>query len=263
MAIQTSLRRCKCGGKSRPPESQNCVTLPPDTPIKKPDLAIYSQIEELSLGNIPTWDSPDIVTNEWRPFRLLTEALVTIRNLSVEAPAINTLVHYSISPFGIGMREELKLSKRVNVAVGSEVQLKFPLDQQTVDGDPRVGAHIRIEHPHDPVRINNAGSQVHDGGFTSESGRNFTVQIPVLNNSNFTREIQLGLMPTDGIVASIDPVAQTFAPFQETIATLSIQVSGALSGTPGNSISRAVTVVGQLSTGELIGGVTRLLRIDD
>jgi hypothetical protein len=72
----------------------------------------------------------------------------------------------------------------VSIGVNSEIELTFPLDQKTLKGDPRVGVHIKIEHPHDPVLINNVGSQVHDGGYTTESGRKFSLRFPLLNNSN-------------------------------------------------------------------------------
>ncbi len=255
-------QRCRCGGSSRKDKSRQCITMPSDSPIEKPDLAIYSQKEELAAGNVPNWDSPDIVTNNWSPFRLKPEADVTIRNLSQTVPAINSLVNYFISPFGIGTRKELKLSKSVTVPAGAEVEIKFPLDQLTLKGDPRVGVHILIEHPHDPRSVNNEGSQVHDGGFTTESGRSFVVRIPVLNDSNFTRAIQLSLMPTD-IIASISPSSHVYAPFEQITATLNIEVPNFLHGTPASYASRAVTVVGRLPGGELIGGATRLLRIDD
>ena len=65
-----------------------------DVPIRRPDLAIYSQLEEIAAGHIPRWDNPDIVTNDWGPFRLMDEARITVRNLSADTPAVNALVHY-------------------------------------------------------------------------------------------------------------------------------------------------------------------------
>ncbi len=253
---------CKCGARKATSGSRRCRNIHTDDPVGKPDLAIYSQIEKMAGGNPPSWDSPDIVTNDWRPFRLRNEANVKIRNLSQTVPAINAIIHYSTSPFGIGTSQQLRLSKSVNIAPGSEIELVFPLDQETLKGDPRVGVHILIEHPHDPVMINNKGSQVHDGGYTSEDGRNFTIQIPVFNKSNFPRQIFYSIMPTD-IVASLSAGSHSFLPLEQKILSLDIQVPGQLSGTAGNYLSRAVTVVGRLSGGELIGGVTRLIRVDN
>ncbi|MEM8639183.1 MAG: hypothetical protein AAGG51_10260, partial [Cyanobacteria bacterium P01_G01_bin.54] len=162
----------------------------------------------------------------------------------------------------IGQRRQLKLTKMVNVPANSEITLNFPLDQQTFRGDPRVGVYIEIEHPYDINLSNNRGSQVHDGGFTTESGRNFSVQIPIFNNFPRSREIRLELMPTD-LTVSVNPVTRMFAPFEEFVATLNIQISNSLSGSPGSYISREVTVIGLAEGDELIGGITRLIRIDN
>jgi len=261
-AAKPSSSGCKCGGTGRKHRSTPCGSIDTSTPVEKPDLAIYSQAEELQNGNIPSWDNPDIVTNSWIPFRLMPEAQVKIRNLSPTVPAINAQVHYYISPFGIGTRKQLLLTKVVNISPSSELQLLFPLDQATLNGDPRVGVHIRIEHPHDEKLLNNSGSQVHSGAMTSESGRNFTVQIPVFNDSHFSQEIFLSVMPTD-VLASVTPTVRMFAPFEQFIATLHIQVPAGLHGTPAAYLSRSATVVGRLGSGDLIGGATHLIRIDN
>jgi hypothetical protein len=256
---------CRCNGARSSGIKDRCQTLVTSDPIEKPDLAIYSQVEELQLGNSPSWDSPDIITNNWRPFRLAPEAIVTVRNLSATVPAINAQVHYSISPFGIGTIKELKLTKIINLSPSSEITLNFPLDAATLDGDPRVGVHIQIDHPHDSSLINNVGAQVHDGGYTTESGREFTIQVPIYNNSNFARQIQLSVLPTD-IIASIAPADaafEMFAPHQQKIATLSMKIPDFIHGTAASSVQKSVTMVGRLSTGELIGGITRLIRIDN
>jgi hypothetical protein len=253
---------CKCSARAARSPDRGCGTLHTTTPVRRPDLAIYSQAEALARGNAPSWDSPDISTNLWGPFRLREEALIKIRNLSASVPAINALVHFAVSPFGIGTRAERRLSRTVNVSPGREVELSFPFDQATRAGDPRIGVHVLIEHPHDELAINNEGSQVHDGGYTTESGKDFTVSIPVLNDSTMPREIRLSIMPTD-LLASISPTAHLFAPHEQIVATLHIQVPTFLSGAPDLVVQRAVTVVGRLSTGELVGGATRLVWIDD
>jgi len=216
----------------------------------------------LQNGGVPNWDSPDIITNDWRPFKLKQEAEVKVRNISPDTPATNALIHYSISPFGIGTKLERKLTKTVSITANSEIELLFPLDQTTLDGDPRVGVHIQIEHPHDENIMNNVGSQVHDGGYTTESGRNFNVQIPVYNNSNFSRQINLSIMPTD-VVTNLNTINHVFAAHEQITVTLNVQIPNFLHGTPALVSNREVTVVGRLPNGELIGGVTRLIRIDD
>lgn len=263
-AMQSSFLRgkCQCGAKKRGPARRKCNNIYVDDPVDKPDLAIYSQLELLGNGQIPSFDSPDIVTNSWRPFRLRQEASVKIRNLSPTVPAINALVHYGTSDFGIGTRVVPRLSKVVNVAANSEIELLFPLDQQTLNGDPRVGVHIDIEHSHDPNLGNNQGSQIHDGGFTTESGRNFTIQVPVMNDAGFNRQIHLSLMPTD-LLASLSFNTENFAPFEQKTVQLTIEIPNHLHGTAANYLSKSVTVVGRLANGEVINGITRLVRIDD
>src|SRR6202000_2035190 len=109
---------------------------------------------------------------------------------------------------------------------------------------------------------NNDGAQVHDGSYTTESGRTFTLAIPVLNNSNFTRQIQLAIMPTD-LIATISNSNHTYAPYEQAIAQLHIEVPSFLVGSGSNIIERAVTVIRRLSDGALIGGATKLLRINN
>lgn len=254
-------RLCHCGRPPvRPRPRCRCVRVD-DTPIERPDMAIYSQTEQLAIGGQPTWDNPDIVTNDWRPFRLRQEASVTVRNLSATTSAMNALVHYYTSPFGIGTRRQLRLTRAVSLGPAQQTALLFPLSQEQLTGDPRTGVHIVIEHPTDSNQINNAGAQVHDGGYTSESGRSFDVGIPVLNDSGVSRQLQLGVLATD-LLATVTPSVRTFAPFEQIVATLHIEVPGFLTGSPGNEIARGVTVVGRAG-GELIGGATRLLRIDN
>lgn len=253
---------CACGQRGEAPKSESCCVDIRDTPIERPDLAIYSQEEQLAGSTDPSWDSPDIITNAWGPFRLLNEALVTVRNLSPTTGAVNALVHYSTSDFGIGTRPQLRLTQVVNLGPGQQTQLVFPLHQAVLTGDPRTGVHIKIEHPHDAKAINNAGSQVHDGGYTSESGRSFDVQIPVLNDVPASRQIDLSILATD-LVATLTPSTHVFAPFEQIVTTLHIDVPAFLVGTSASLIHRSVTILGRVAgTGELIGGVTRLLRID-
>jgi hypothetical protein len=253
---------CNCKNPERPSKPSLCKSAEVDSPVNRPDLAIYSQTQAIQNGNVPSWDSPDIITNNWRPFRLNPEATIKVRNLSPTVAAINSQVHFYTSAFGIGTRRVLKLTRIISLGAGQEVSLNFPLDQETLNGDQRIGVHIQLEHPHDEQLINNFGSQVHDGSYTTESGRNFTLQIPVLNDSPSPRQINLQLMPTE-LIASVNPASHAFGPYEQIIVTLSVSVPAFLSGSASNVINREVTMVGRLATGELIGGITKLLRIDN
>lgn len=252
---------CNCGGRPHRGGRRRC-SIVTDSPVKRPDLAIYSQVEELLEGRVPSWDSPDITTNHWEPFRLMDEARVKVRNNSTDTAAANALVHYYLAPFGIGTPRTLFQTRQVGISPSSEVLLNFPLDSATLDGDPRVGVHIVIEHPNDPNLVNNAGSQVHDGSYTSDVGRTHSIQIPVANDTDLSRTMQLSVLTTD-VIASVTPLSHSFAPHEQIIATLDIEVPGFLSGTPADPIHRGVTVVARLASGELIGGATKLLRIDN
>lgn len=256
-----AVRPCRCGNPPEPrPPKCRCVGID-HTPIDRPDLAIFSQDEQIANGALPSWDSPDIITNDWGPFRLRLEADVTIRNLSRTTAAANARVHFYTSPFGIGTRRQLRLTRVVNLGPGHQTTVVFPLSQEMLGGDPRVGVHVVIEHPTDGRLINNAGSQVHDGGYTTESGRLFTVGIPVLNDSGVGRQLHLSVLPTD-VVATVTPSVHAFAPFEQIVATLRVEVPAFLVGTPTNEIPRAVTVVAREAGGAIVGGATRLLRIN-
>jgi hypothetical protein len=253
---------CRCGGRRRAGPRHGCPSITPDVPVKTPDLATYSQLEELRNGRLPTWNSPDINTNTLRPVALLREARLKLRNLSMEVPALDALVSYSISKYGIGMRRELKLTKRVSLGPSAEIELSFPFDQSTLTGDPRVGVHFEIEHPFDRSRINNIGEQIVDVRYTSEMGRAFSLEIPVFNDSTAARELRLSTLPND-IQAAITPASSVFAPFEQRPATLRLEVPGFLAGTPDATSFREVTVVARLDTQELVGGLTIVLGIDN
>ncbi len=210
---------------------------------------------------------PDINTNHWGPFRLKPEARVTIRNLSPTTPAVNTLVHYSTSQFGIGARKTRRLTKIVTIPPSSEIREQFPLEQDIIEGDPRIGVYIDLEHPHDKNAINNSGAQVHDAGYTSESGRSFSVPIPVFNDSLFRRNIQLSIVSAD-LIADITPnTSLAIPPFGQTNVSLNISIPTTLLGTEESPLpTRAITVIGWISKDngelELLGGITRLVSIN-
>ena len=259
---QAPARRYPCQPKKRPQRKDCCAHVNSNQPIQRPDLAIYSQEEQLSLGNQPTWDNPDMTTNSWSPFQLNAESVIVVRNLSPTVSAVNGLVHFYTSPFGIGMPQTLLATRMVSIPPASQVELNFPLPAATLNGDQRIGVYVVLAHPHDTRLLNNRGSQVHEGAYTTESGREFDVSIPVLNDSNFPNEIQLAILPTD-LTASITPASHLFTPHQQITATLHVKVPAALVGSSSSVINRGVTVAGRRPSGELVGGVTRLLRINN
>jgi hypothetical protein len=84
----------------------------------------------------------------------------------------------------------------------------------------------------------------------------------VLNDSGVSRQIVLSVLPTD-LLATVTPASHVFAPFEQVVATLHIEVPPFLAGSPGNEINRAAPVVGRVGGGgAMICGATRLLRIN-
>ncbi len=245
--------RCSAQWQGQKPKS-SCLQI--DTPIERPDLAIYSQLEEFAKGNVPSWNSPDITTNfTGTPTRLMPEAIIRVRNLSA-IPASNALVHIFTAPFGIGTIQQLQISKQVHFGANQENELLFPFSQEVLKGDQRIGVNIKIEHPFDTQAINNQGSQFIDVVHTSESGRSQTRDISVFNNSAIAQEISLQVLAND-VNASITPSTSNFAPFEQIVAKLSFNVPASITNG-----EREITVVGRLSDGTVIGGITLILFID-
>ncbi len=239
----------------RPPKRRDrhacCVTL--QTPVKRPDPAIYSQPQLLSLGQQPSWDSPDIVTNQWRPFRLRAEAAVTIRNLSAEASAVGVKVNTAVSRFGIGYPRVPIVSVGANLAPSAERTLLIPFPQWVMSGEQRIGLHVTLEHSADADASNNYGAQTHEGFYTSDSGRSISATLPVRNplpTSQFIQVAVLGGSPD--LTVSLAPPATAFAPFEER----------GLHGGGGVEHTRQATILGLNQDGSIIDGVTYELRVD-
>lgn len=254
-------RSCRPPRRPRP-ISACCAHLGPEHKIDRPDLAIYSQAEQLSLGASPTWDSPDIITNAWGPFRLNPEAQVVVRNRSGVATAANGLVNFSTSPFGIGFPRTLVASQKLTLGPGQQVSLNFPLAQAILSGDPRVGVFIDLEHPYDTEPLSNHGEQVHEGHFTSESGRSFSWQVPLFNDSFAPITLTLQVLQ-DGLAATVSPASIALPAHGAGVATLQVQVPAAVHGTPSAWVPCSATLVARRPDGSLLGGATRLVRIND
>lgn len=216
----------------------------------------------MSLGISPTWNSPDITTNFYSPFELFVEPEFKIRNLSATASAINTLVHVSTSPFGIGMQRTPLSTKVVNLAPSQEVTLLYPLPQSLLNGDQKIGVYVQIEHPHDKNLLNSRAAQIIFAVHTTEVGRSFSVQFPVLNQSGAARQITLSVLPND-LVTSLSPAVHSFAPFEQIQATLKIQVPNTIHGTPAAVVEKEVTVIGRAPDGSVIDGLTYVVRINN
>ena len=254
-------RADSCRPDRNRPGGGSCAIRPP-VPPERPDPAIYSQEQLLAGGSSASWDSPDILTNWWSPWRLMEETKVKVRNLSATAAASNVLVHLLRSGFGIGLSRTLELTRSVSLAPGETTQLLFPLPQAVLTGDPKTGVHIAIEHPTDQDAGNNRGSQVVFGALTSEDGRSFQLSFPVRNPVASAQQITLSLLAND-LGASVAPAARVFGPLEQIQGQVSFAVPGFLHGSSAAPLDREVTIVGRGANGALIDGLTYIARIDD
>jgi len=243
-------------------KERSCCCLAIENPPERPDPASYSQEEQFALGSIATWNSPDITTNNWSPFRLRLEAEVKVRNLSAIASAVNVLVHLFTSQFGIGIQRSLLSTKMINLAALQELTLLFPFSQSILNGPQTIGVYTKIEHSSDSSLINNNGAQVHHGVMTSESGRGFQFAFPVLNNQGTARQISLSVLPND-LGASVSPGVRNCAAWEQYMAHVILTVPSTTHGTPDAYVQKEVTIVGRYEDGSLIGGLTYVVRIDD
>jgi hypothetical protein len=241
----------------------SCCLVPDAPPPDRPDLAIYSQAEQFALGIPPSWDSPDILTNFWNPFRLMPESQVTIRNLSQTATAANAQVLFSIATFGIGQPRSLLGSQIVTLAPGQQRDLTFPFPQAVLKApEQRIAVHVQILHPSDAKLINNAGSQLLADAYTSKVGRDFSVQFPVVNPTAGAQQISLTLLPNQ-LGAQVTPAAQIYGPLQQVMATLTLHVPANVHGTPQAPVRSDATIVGRDGSGALLDGLTYAVWIDD
>ena len=255
---------CRCGGASATP-ARSCNNVVVNIPPQLADAATYSQLEQISLGNAPSWDSPDIFTNgDFLSiiFVLLPNITVTVRNLSPSIPAIGVLVHAYTSAFGIGMPQTYLSTQRVNIPPNTPVTLSFALTQAVLSSGPFIGFYVVLEHAHDLKIINNYGAQVVSAHNTAISGSSYAVSIPLCNNFAGPRTIGFSVMPT-AINASFSPNSYTFAANEQIVGTLNVTVPANITGSLASPNLQEVTVVGTVQgTGQLVGGATEAVLVD-
>lgn len=228
------------------------------TDIKFPDPAIYSQDESLASGVEPSWDSPDIISNDRWPWVLRPDLEVTVHNRSPSASAINTVVQIHYSDFGIGMPRTQHTVTMTSIGPSSARTLVAPMGDDLLNGDPSRGFFVRISHPHDEQQLNNVGEQVHTAVQTSESGRTGQISFPVRNPTGVPGNVGLSVMAND-IGGVVSPGVLSLAPFAQSLATLRWSVPGHLPGA--EPVERRLTVVARLDGG-LLGGLTLIVDID-
>lgn len=236
-----------------------CVRV--NTPPDRPDLAIYSQAEQISLGYAPSWNNPDITTNNDFPWALLPQAEVVVRNLSATASAVNALVTLSTSAFGIGMPRALLSGLQILLGPSQSVTLKYPFTQTILAGDQSIGTFVDIQHPYDKRLVNNQGAQTLKGVYTSQAGRSIDFQFPVANQEPVPRTILLSVF-TSALDGTLSTTSHAFVAFEQLTVTLHVDVPAAIHGTPAAPVYNEITVVGT-SAGALVGGLTHAVWVDD
>jgi hypothetical protein len=256
------------GGRSCSPllrevSKRSCCLTPYGPPPDRPDIAIYSQTEQFNIGNAPSWDNPDILTNFFNPFRLMPECKATLRNLSATVSAVNTQVLFYVAAFGIGQPRSL-LSSLITTFYPNEVKnLKIAFPQSIMNAqDQRIAIHIKIIHPFDSKKINNEGSQLFADAYTSQVGRNFTVHFPILNPLA-TPQTLVMMTLANQLSATVSPAVRAFGALEQITGDLTIHVPPGVHGTVAAPIRSDVTVVGRDNSGNLIDGLTYIIWIDN
>lgn len=232
-----------------------------NTPPDRPDLATYGQDEQVSLGSAPSWNSPDITTNNDIPWTLLSQAEVVVRNLSPTASAVNALVNVSTSAFGIGMPRMLLSGLLISLGPLQSVSLYFPYTPAILAGDPSIGTYVDILLPCDKQLINNKGAQTLKGVTTSAAGRSIDFQFSVANQQAGPRTIDLAII-TSTLSGSLSVTSHAFVAFEQITVTLHVDVPPGMHGAPGSAIYNEITVVGT-SSGALVDGVTHIVWVDN
>jgi hypothetical protein len=241
---------------------QGCC-LKTNTPVERPDPAVYSQQQQLGLGDQPTWNNPDITTNNFGPFALMTEAIMIVRNLAPAASAVGVHVDAAVSRFGIGYPSIPIGGLTASLPPSSQQQLTISLPQSVLTGEQRIGFHVTLHHPHDLSLQNNAGSQIVDGFYTSDAGREFDVSFPVRNPLASSQIISIQLMSG---LSDLNPVfqinASPFGPFEERMVNVHMQVNPSIIGGTDSVSVREATFAGWGQDGSLIGGLTFVVLIN-
>lgn len=248
-----------CSPLTRRARPQDCCFTPP-VPPRRPDPAIYSQLEILERGlTVPlSWNSPDINSNSQPGTLLSTGVDVYVRNLSTVASAANVRVDVLLHRFGIGFPRDLVGGQLLSIAPGAQTSFTAPYPQQVLAGEPRVGIEVRITHPTDADTGNNVGFQAIDWLATSAVGRSFAVDFPVRNPSPAAQDIRVQAGPIDAGL-TVTPPAQgpAFGPFEERTLTARIDVAPGTTG-----VQLTATFMAFDPVGELLGGVAFVITVD-
>jgi hypothetical protein len=246
------------GFQPRRRKQANCISVPPEI-VKKPDPAIYSQSLELSRGNPPTWNSPDVVTHQFPDFTPLEEFEITIRNLSPEVSAFNTQVDTAWSTFGIGLPRAAIGAVALNLqraGLHGDVQTVRVATPPALRAAGRFSLFLKVRHPYDTDLSNNEGEQAFDSQRTRDVGRAMTFRFPVRNSFNIATDVTLLVNPVRWGV-DISPAMLELNPGQEA----EVQVSFLVPENVDAGTRHTFSVYGLTALG-LLGGVGLVVHVD-
>ena len=241
-------------------KSTCCVSL--EKPPDKPDPAIYTQQEIISQGMMPTWNNPDIITNHWDPWTLDKIPTATVRNLSGTVGAINVQVTFSYAQFGIGFNRIPVASHVINLPPGGEQTLDFTLSPAVAAGPPFLSTWVNIVPSADKRSTNNEGLQTIYGAHSTTDGRNPVFNFPVFNNSSVARHVSLVTYANE-LAAQVTPASFLLAAFEQKMISIHLHVPPGMHAAAADNLMKEATIAAFLPNGQLLGGVTYIIKIDN
>ncbi|MGA2887272.1 MAG: hypothetical protein ABSE51_04420 [Terracidiphilus sp.] len=260
----TLSNRSICG--ARPSSRTTCCIQVPSKIVHDPDPSIYDQQLVFNTGGAPTFDSPDISTQDLWPPTPASNLGVTVRNLSTVASANQTRVDLSWSVWGIGMPRTAIGSTFVNLAragfAGSQISISIPTPP-ALTAAALFGLFVNLVHPYDSNPNNNAGEQTVNGFQTSKGGRSQSFVVPVINPTSSAQTINLTAGPASVAPwTTILPATFTLGAGAQQNVTVSIAVPAAVPvSPPGTLFTAEIDVIATIG-GVYLGGVNIAVLVD-
>lgn len=259
-----SFRLVSCGNFKRK-KSSRCCFHPPSSSVIFPDLALYSQREELAEGRQPRWVNADIedpTPNGGRDTEKIIR--VTVRNRSDKVRALQAKVTVAYSTFGIGFPfEPISYPQYINLEPQTEASLPFrtpfqiaPPPAGAVQGKTlySIGVLVLVEHEKDKRQINNVGEHMRKTLPLPIQEFEY-VPFPVKNNVDSEREIFFSLTDTHDDYLFLEQESRVFSAMEEVEMKL-LHSGKAFIYDPDAELEKEVSIIAKDATGSLVGGLT-------
>lgn len=250
---------------ARPKSQASCCLKVPIKIIHDPDPSIYDQQLVFASGGAPTFDSPDLSTQDLWPPRPSATLTATVRNLSSEASANQTRVDISWSVWGIGMPRSPIASAFVDLAragfPGSEATVSWTTPQ-AVTAAKLCGIFVNVIHPYDRNPNNNYGEQTVNG-FQTSTGRSHSFVVPVRNPTGAVQTVNLTAGPASVAPwVTIVPSTLTLGAGAQQNVMVSVNVPASIPASPpGTQISTEIDVLATIG-GAYLGGINIAILFD-